>query len=815
MRVGILCLFGRMPPRPLHRFVLAALLLCAGPVALRAQQPEAAPAAPQATPPLDSLVVEGHHRLTATQVLGTAGLVVGQTVGYRDIQRAINALFRTGQFDDVQMEQREGPNGELVIVIVVRERPILQRWAVRGVEKLGERTVKDRVQLPIGRAIDRAAVARSLSSIDSLYREKGYYRAQIRTLELPQPDGQVRIVFDVQEGNRVALSQVAVEGNTHIADDHKLAKQMRTRPEGFWWFRPGAIDDDEVQRDMRERLPEYYADRGYIDFQVTHDSLAVDTSTGKAALQLRVDEGDLYYVGKFEVLGNHRFSTDELNADYPFRDDSLVRPTGPRVFDRGQWDAATTKVRTLYGNNGYIYARVDPQETRRTLADGTHLIDLTWQVTEGQPAIIRRIDILGNDVTHERVIREAILLVPGELFNQDRFIRSYQNIANLGFFEQPMPEPTVEPVDGGPDVNLTFHVAEKRTGNINFGASIGQGTGVGGFLGLEEPNLFGRAKRGKFQWQFGQNVNDFTLSYTDPALRESRVSATITLYNSRQRFTVGDLGRRRQRGGSLQFGFPFFGSRYTRLFLSYGLQAQTFEGGSADLQSRFNCSNCTRSTLGATLVRDTRIGLPFPTEGTFMSVGTEQNGGILQGTGNYQKVDLEGKWFTPLGVAGGSGGPFGGGIAFVLGLTAKSGFVFGDASQFPTDLYSVGGVQFGIPLRGYEEFAITPDGFNARSGSTSATANSFGRSYAAFTLEAGARISQSVYVNTFLDAANLYREPRQYDPTRLYRGAGVGASFVSPLGPLGLDLAYGFDRVDINGHPNPGWKLHFRLGNFF
>jgi outer membrane protein insertion porin family len=798
-----------MPSRPLFRSVLAALVLVAGPAVLRAQQPEA-----PVVPPLDSLVVEGNTRLTPGQILGTAGLLVGQTVGYRDIQRAITGLFRTGQFDDVKVEQREGPAGELIIAIIVRERPLLQRWAVRGVEKLGERQVKDRVAVPIGRAVDRAAVARSVSSIDSLYRDKGYYRAQVRALELPQPDGQIRVVFDVQEGNRVALSQVAVDGNAQIRDD-KLVGQMQTRPEGFWWFRTGEIDDDEVQRDLRERLPAYYADRGYIDMQVTSDSLAVDSATGKAALHLAVDEGDQYRIGKFEILGNRRFSSDELNQYFPFKVDSLTRNAPPKPFNRAEWDDATGKVRTLYGNSGYIYARVESIEERRTLPDGTHLLDLTWQVTEGQPAIIRRIDILGNDVTHERVIREAILLVPGELFNQDRFVRSYQNIANLGFFEQPMPEPSVDPADGGPDVNLVFHVVERRTGNINFGASIGQGTGVGGFLGLEEPNLFGRAKRGKFQWQFGRNVNDFTLSYTDPAFRDSRVSATVTLYNSRQRFTVGDLGRRRQRGGSLQFGFPFLGSRYTRLFLSYGLQEQTFTGGSADLQSAFNCNNCTRSTLGATVVRDTRIGLPFPTEGTNMSIGVEQNGGILRGTGNYQKVDLEGKWYTPLGTMGGQGGPFGGGIAFVLGLSAKSGFVFGDASQFPTDLYSMGGVQFGIPLRGYEEFSITPDGFNARSGSTTATARSFGRSYAAFTLEAGARISQSVYVNTFLDAANLYREPRQYDPTRLYRGAGFGASFVSPLGPLGLDLAYGFDRVDVNGHPNPGWKLHFRLGNFF
>jgi len=798
-----------MIARPLRHAFLAALLL-AGPALLHAQQPEGQ----QAVPPVDSLVVEGNKRLSSAQVLGTSGIVVGQIITYRDVQRAITTLFRTGQFDDVTIEQREGAAGELIIAVIVQERPLLQRWTIRGVEKVGERAVKDRVELVNGRAVDRAAVARGVSSIDSLYRERGFYRAKVSVLELPQSDGSVRLVYDIEEGNRVALSQVVVEGNEQFADQ-RLVDRMASKPEGFVWFQKGEIDDAEMQRDLRERLPKYYGDRGYIDFQVTHDSLEVDPSTGKAALHLTVDEGDFYRVGKFDIVGNRRFSTDELIAFYPFKADTLRTGQGPMPFNREDWDKATKAVQTLYGNNGYIYAHIEPIEERRTLPDGSHVLDLGWQIQENQPAIIRRIDILGNDVTHERVIREAILMLPGDLFNQDAFVRSYQNIMNLGFFEQPMPEPKVEPVEGGPDVNLTFTVVEKRTGNINFGASIGQGTGIGGFLGLEEPNLWGRAKRGRFQWQFGRNINDFNLSYTDPALLDSRVSATVSLYNSRLRYTVGDLGRRRQRGGSLQFGFPFMGSRWTRLYLSYGLQEQSFTGGSTDLQSRFNCSNCTRSTVGLNLVRDTRVGMPFPTGGTYISTGIEQNGGILQGTGDYQKLDLEGRWYTPLGQMGGNGGPFGGGVQFVLGLTARSGFVFGDATQFPTDLYSVGGVQFGIPLRGYEEFSITPDGFRAGAGSTSATTNSFGRSFAAFTLEAGARISQSVYVNTFLDAANLYREPRQFDPTRMYRGAGFGASFISPLGPLGLDLAYGFDRVGIDGRPNPGWKLHFRLGNFF
>ncbi|HXE58304.1 MAG TPA: outer membrane protein assembly factor BamA [Gemmatimonadales bacterium] len=757
---------------------------------------------------VDSVAVEGNTRLTAAQIAGTAGIAPGQVINYRDVQRAIAALFRTGQFDDVTVEQRQ-VGGRSVLAFVVKERPILLRWAVRGVDRLSEGRVKGRVSLVEGRALDRAALERSRASIDSLYKSEGYYTASVRVNEIRQ-DGGVRVVFDVTEGDRVAISQIVVEGNQRFPDK-EVVKHMATRPEGFWWFQRGEYDDEKLERDIRDRLPDWYGDRGYIDFQVVDDSLAVDSLGGRAVLHLAVEEGRQYRVGSFSISGNRRFSTDELMAFYPFH--GAERRAVP--FNRAEWEQATERVQSLYANQGYIYARVEPEVTRRAAPDGTPVLDLRWSIQEGQPATINRIEIVGNDVTHERVIREAIVLLPGDVFNRDRLIRSYQNISNLGFFQQPLPPPDVRPTENGVDVDIVFRVEERRTGNINFGASLGQGTGVGGFLGLEEPNLFGRGKRGRFQWQFGRRVNDFTLSYTDPSIRESRISGTISLFNSRQRYTIEDLGRVRRAGGSLQLGFPFFGSRYTRLFTSYGIQDYRFSEGSEDIQERFRCSRCTRSTLGLSVLRDTRIGLPFAVGGSMTNIGGELNGGFLGGSGNYRKVDLEGRWYAPLGTLGGSEELGSGGVQFVLGLTAKSGFIFGDPGPFFQELFSLGGTQFGIPLRGYEEFSITPNGFDPEANGSNATADAFGKSYAAFTVEAGARVSQSLYLSAFFDAGNVYRTARQWDPTRLFRGAGVGAAVISPLGPIGIDLGYGFDRVDRNGRPAPGWKLHFKLGNFF
>ncbi len=788
----------------------ALAILVAGPV--RAQDPPGV-----ALPKVDSLIVEGNQRIPADQIVATAGIPLFQPVNFRAIQQAIQALYRSGQFDDVRIEQRESPT-HLILAIIVRERPLLQRWVIQGAQKIEESTVRGRIKVLEGRPIDRSAVAQSRAAIDSLYRQRGYYAAVVRSEEVVQPSGAVQVVFAISEGSRVAISQVVINGNENFSDQ-EIVGAMRSKPEGFWWYRKGEFKEELVEEDMRVNLPAWYADRGYVDFQVLSDSLVADTIPGKATLILDVDEGPQYRIGTIEAIGNRRYSTEDLAAFLPFaREAGVTLGDGQvvgTVYNQSEWNAATERLNTLYGNTGYIYSQVRAEESPRTAPDGTRYLDLRWNINEGSPATINRILIVGNDVTHERVIREQILLVPGQVFNRDLMIRSYEGISNLNFFEQPLPIPDIQPTANGVDVDIIFRVTERRTGNINFGASLGQGTGIGGFIGLEEPNLFGRGKRGTLQWQFGRNVSDFNLSYTDPAIRESRISGTLALFNSRQRFTIGDLGTQRQIGGNLQLGFPLMGSRFTRVFVSYGLQLRRFTGSAGELLNQFNsCDNCTRSTVGLGLSRDLRIGLPFPTAGTSFTLNTEMNGGVVGGTGRYQKLDFDGRYYTPLGRMGGDRA-LGTGVQFVLGLTAKSGFISGDTGPFITERFSMGGVQFGIPLRGYEEFSITPDGFDPSAGSTNANVNSFGKAYAAFTLEAGARLSQSLYINSFFDAGNTYRRVRDYNPSRLFRSYGFGVAVISPLGPLGLDLGYGLDKVDAAGRPDPSWQVHFRLGNFF
>ena len=799
----------------------AALVVVASAVASSQQPGGTAPGyGPCATP--DSVVFRGNQRISETMLRGDAGIAPGVPLSAAVLQRAIKNLYATAQFEDIATSCTVGANGKAILAFDVKERPILADVDVSGPDRISLNTVKDRVDLLVGRPVDPNQVARSVARIDSLYESEGYPLATIR-VDTAVVNGQLKLTFRVTEGSRLAVSGVDVTGNKALADKLVVSK-METKPEGFWWWRKGEYDADKLAGDITERIPQLYGQHGFIDMQVQRDTLIVDRARGKALVNIGVSEGPQYRVGEFEVVGAKVFSSDQIARFYPFgeRSKSLTETVkgvfrrsdnGTEIFDKSRWEDATQKVQEAYANEGYVYAQVRPVIDRiRVGKDSVPTVNLRWEINEGSPAIVNRVEIMGNDITAENCVRDQILVVPGDVFNRDLLIRSYQSISNLGFFETPLPAPETRQTEKG-DLDIVFHLKEKRTGNVNFGASVGQGVGVGGFVGFEQPNLFGMCKKGSLQWQFGQYINDFNLAYTDPNIRESRVSGTVNLYDSQSRYIIANLGRSKRVGGQLQFGLPIPGSRYTRLFLSYGGERVSY--GGTGLVSTIACNNCFRSSLGATLTRDTRIDLPFPSAGTTQSISAQFNGGPLGGSASFQRYTAEMRSYATLASLGGNAigsSP----IKLIAGLSTRMGGVFGDPGPFfVSQAFSLGGVQYGEPLRGYEEFSITPNGYIPQTNSFQATRASFGNAFYTQSAELGVRFNQMLYLDAFYDAGNLWARPRDFNPTRLFRGVGVGGSIVTPLGPLGVDLGYGLDRVNERGLRDPKWQVHFKFGQIF
>ena len=779
----------------------------------------------------DTVAFRGNNRVGDAALRGDVGIDAGSTLNYRALQRAIKSLYATAQFEDIQV-RCEVADGRAQLAFELKERPLLGDVDVRGGDRVSLGTLRDQVDILIGRPIDPAQVTKSIARIDSVYAAKGYYLARTRAETTTVAAG-TKITFVVDEGRRMAVSGVRIEGNSRVSD-RELVSSMQTRPEGFFWWRKGEFDDNKYAGDLTERLPQTYGKHGFIDMQLVRDTLLVDRDRGKALVDIEVHEGPQYVVGDFEVNGARRFPSDELRRFYPFDDrgrtlrDAVSSAAGvltrrntakdpANVFDEARWQAATQQVQEAYANEGYIYAQVRPVvERTRVGRDSVPTVNLRWDIEERTPAIVNRVEILGNDITTESCIRDQILMLPGDVFNRDLLLRSYQSISQMGFFETPVPQPDVRNANEQGDIDIVFHVKEKKTGNVNFGASVGQGTGVGGFIGFDQPNLFGLCKRGSLQWQFGRYINDFNLSYTDPRIRESRVSGTLTAYHTRSRFIIGNLGRTTRAGGQVRFGFPVPGTRATRLFLDYG--GESVKYGDEGFTSTINCgtgSSCFRSSVGVTVDRDTRYDMPFPSGGAHQSLTSQFNGGPLGGTAAYQRYTGELRGYATLVTIGGSS-PGSQPLKIVAGLTTKAGALFGNPGPFFVyQQFSLGGVQYGEQLRGYPEFSISPRGYIGSTDQFQAQPESFGSAFLTTSAEVGLRVSQQLYLSTFFDAGNLWDRPRDFNPTRLFRGAGFGAALVTPLGPLGLDLGYGFDRVDSFGRRAPAWQVHFKFGQFF
>ncbi len=219
--------------QPMLRLTFAALALTAlaGASPLAAQQPDDGRCQ---TP--DSIAVTGNRRVPASTILSDAGLQARTALNYPTLQRAIRGVFQGGQFDDVQLScvlSSDATRATLLIKVV--ERPLLADVDVSGPSEVSLRTVKDKVDLLIGRAVDPAAVAAVITRIDSVYQANGFYLAQVKP-ETTTVGEKIKLVFRVDEGRRLAISGVQVIGTRQVAAS-AVVKSMKTRPEGFWWWR--------------------------------------------------------------------------------------------------------------------------------------------------------------------------------------------------------------------------------------------------------------------------------------------------------------------------------------------------------------------------------------------------------------------------------------------------------------------------------------------------------------------------------------------------------------------------------------------------
>ena len=763
---------------------------------------------------LDSVDVEGNIRQADLTILAMGGLDRGSAYTIFDIQRAAKDMWSTQQFNDIRVRVEGDIGGHVTLVWEVDERDLVRNFVITGLTSIDRDDVSEATGLEAGSAHSPGAVIEAMAFIRSELAGEGIPFANIveRIERVPDRGKEIILYLDVEEGTLVTVADVTFRGNT-VFTDIDLRGAMSVQAEGFWWWRSGSYDREKFDEDLQVGLPEFYADRGYLDFTVLGDALVIDPLTGKTRLEISVDAGQQYRLREFTVVGNSEFSSEDLQRNFQPETGGLFGGSDSGntdqlpVFDNGSFQAATEGVGQRYQNEGYLYSRVVPFIRKTPAEEGeTPTVDVGWEIEEGPQAYIGRVNIVGNEYTYERVIRDKIFILPGDVYSQERIIQSFQSISSLGFFEVPMGVPSIDPTPSG-DVDVTFTVTEKPTGAVNFGTSVGGGTGgLSGFVGYDQPNLFGKGKSGSMRWDFGQYQNNQTLTYVDPGVFESLVSASVSLFNARDRFISFQSGRRRRIGGEVRLGFLIPGARFTRFFTGYGLSLTRLElTGRGRDTSLFGRPAATQSTVSLGLTRATLNHPLFPTIGSRQSINVAFTGGPLGGDGEFIKYTADGTWWLPVGTMGGDGGGAGGNV-LALGMTMRLGALQGNSAPFPFDRFWMGGVQFGQQLRGYDETTVTPLGYFDEGSRAIRDIDRLGSAFFSLTAEIAMRMGSMMSASLFMDAGNVWRQAAEIDPTQLFRGVGMGLMLVTPFGPVGLDYAYGFDKV------NPGWQLHFRLG---
>lgn len=781
-----------------------------------------ASAAAAQTRTLADLVVEGNTTVDAQLIRNVSGFRTGGEVSRESIQQAIHQIYGLNLFSDVQILGEEHGEG-VRIVIRVTELPRLDKAVFKGNKELKEKAfgLTFRRGQPVGPNVLREAERK----IRAAYQEKGFFLVDIEsTLEPTGVTGEVSAVFEIRENKPVGVEAVVFEG-TQQMDAGELRGKVKNKRRGFLKsiFGGGKFNREKHDED-KAAIINHYKKNGFLDAVIVSDTIILNERKTDVTLKYTINEGPRYYFGASEFTGQTLLSEEQLRRGLKYNPGD--------VFNQERYERSVGELYTMYQEEGYLYARVI-DETRTT--DST--VNITYEISEGVPAHVHRINIEGNTKTKDKVIRRELAIYPGQVFRRSSLMRSLQNVMRLNYFANVVPDYTVLP-DGR--VDLSIAVEEKPTGQIQVGGGYSGQDKFVGTVSLGIPNLFGNGQEANFSVDYGSRRQSYSLSFTEPWFRDTPTSVGIDLFDLERSWDeplvsgVDDYTENRT-GFGLRLGRRLtWPDDYFRVFWRYRFERVEFRDFSASYLST-NASNNfslekvkwpqTTSSTSFTVSRDTRDLPEFATRGTRSGYEIEFAGGALGGDWSFTRHSLSHARYHRLwkGLT----------LAPVFRLGVLEGSA--DIGAIPhSERFYAGGTRSDGMIRGYDDGAIvarindsTVTGFmpglvsgdiisDAVIGDGAGRYRPFapvrGRTLGIMNAEMRFPIaSQQIYGLMFFDAGNVWLDPSQIRLSNLLTSYGFGFRLAVPgMGTLGFDF----------GFPNQGVekgkiKPHFQFGSSF
>lgn len=727
--------------------------------------------AQEPSPVITELEVRGNSRFDDATVLSSFGLEVGDRADQDAVAQGIRRLYSLGVFADVSVDAEQEGAG-LRLTVLVEEHPTLSQLEVKGNRAISTGDIEKALIPRTGQTISSQTILGWRRQIIELYEEKGYLLARV-TAERSPPDeaGAVQLILVVEEGRKVKIREIEIEGN-EVFSDMAIERNLTNREKE--WYRSGSFKREKFSGDL-DSIVALYRKHGYIDCKIAQQRLDYDEGKEWVTIIIHVDEGPQYRVGHLDWGGNEALDNDAIR--------SALKIGSGDVYNVEKVAETLSSLYAAYTEEGYLYARIEPEESTRG-----DTIDIFYQLREGRPARIQKLIIAGNSRTKEKVIRRELVALPGDIFRRSAVMRSQQRVMNLGFFESVMLDYRTANEEG--DIDLIFKVEEKQTGQLGGGFAYSEIDRLTWYLELSEPNLFGRGRRGYLRSEWGGRRNNYEIGFTEPWLFDRPISAGFDIFHMTRYRNYYDQKRT---GGAVRASAPIPRLDYVRIYSTYRLEdvELTIDEEDRDYAEAAGIVEGKRRTSSVilSLVRDSRDYIFNATRGSRLAYSVEAAGGLLGGQVDFHKHVVDARWYWPTF------------WKFVLMLKGRAGVVDGYTrpSTIPTYEYFYLGGAGDYGIRGYPDPTFSP------------LEDIAGRAMMTLTAEHKFLLTDKVYWLLFAEAGNAWWSVEEFSSEGWKRGAGTGIRIEVPmLGVLGFDFGYGFDR-----EPDPRWEFHMQMGGAY
>ncbi len=735
-----------------------------------------------AAPRISAVEIRGNEEVSEETIRAVILSRKGMPYSLDRIQKDIRALHDLGRFRDIQVK-KEGQRGGVSLIYLVEEKPRIESIEIEGNKKLDDDDLLELITVkPFGGA-DPSEINHSIQMMKEKYASKGYHLVSIEhTFKSIPKSANKKLVFIVQENEGVRVKRVNFSGNKAFSDK-KLRKVIQTRRKTLlsWMTGKGKYNKEILERDVAF-LTFHYLNNGYLRIKVDEPEVYLSRDKKWLYINFTVEEGEQYRLGKVGVAGDILTTSEELSSE-------LETKSGD-IYSRKIIEQDVIKLTEKYGNEAYAFANINPATIPN---DADLTADVTFQISKGRKIKIERINIEGNTVSRDKVIRRELEIVENGYYHESRIRKSRERLMALGFFEDvnfSTPRGTRDDT-----IVLNIKVKEKQTGSFSIGAGF---SSVESFIitaSISKENFLGYGISGRFSLELSTKRQLFLLSFQDPYFLDTDWIFSASGYRTVNAFEDFD---RRSFGGSVTLGRRIFD--HSRILMGYEIEDVQADDFRTTIPAVFqnNLSGLT-SSVALTLSRDTRNNRLYPSKGSYLSVSNEFAG--VGGDNEYFRVIGNARYYKPL----------------IWKLIFKQNITMGyikslDDNPVPLfERFFTGGIN---SLRGYQLRSVGPRVrvlADPSSGDDEFIIG--GNKMLLFNTEFEVPLYDPAGLKlvAFYDMGNTYAEDQNFNLLKMQHNYGFGMRWNSPFGPMRFEWGFpinrrpGDDRVVFN----------FTIGSFF